>query len=217
MEQGGADDEDVHAEATGELRGLAVDPAVDVDLGTERLVAEQITRGKQLLARDVLHERLAAEPGLDGHDQHDIEQLAIRLEGGQRRRRLDRQPCRSACRPDPAQGRRDLLVDLDVEGDRIAAGVQVLIEEPTRLVDHQVGVERQLRPRPQVLDGLGAERQVRDEVGVHDVEVDPVGARLLDAMDGVLEVRQVRIEDARGDPRATVGHGYSPTPTGDGS
>ena len=84
-------------------------------------------------------------------------------------------------------------------------------------LDHQVGVERQLGPRPEVLDRLGAERQVRDEVGVHDVEVDPVGAGRLDAPDGVGQVGQVGIEDARRDPRPPAGHGYSPTPTGAGS
>ena len=52
------------------------------------------------------------------------------------------------------QGRRDLLLDLDVERDRIAAGVEVLVEEAARLVDHQVRIERQLRPPAQVLDGL---------------------------------------------------------------
>ena len=42
-------------------------------------------------------------------------------------------------------------------------------------------------------------------------------AGLLHAPDGVLQVRQVGIEDARRDPRPPAGHGYSPTPTGDGS
>ena len=69
----------------------------------------------------------------------------------------------------------------------------------------------------EVLDGLGAERQVRDEVAVHHVEVDAVGAGLLDASDGVGEVREVRVEDARRDPGPAVGHGYSPTPAGTGS
>ena len=64
---------------------------------------------------------------------------------------------------------------------------------------------------------FGAERQVRDEVGVHDVEVDPVGAGRLDAADGVGEVGQVGVEDARRDPRPAVRHGQSPTPAGTGS
>ena len=211
------DDEDVDAEPADELGGLAVDAAVDVDLATERLVAQQLARGEQLVAGDVLHERLATEARLDGHHQDDVEELRVRLERRQRRRRLDREPGRPPGCPDPAQGRRDLLLDLDVEGDRVAAGLEVLVEEAAGLVDHQVRVERQLGPRSEVLDGLGAERQVRDEVGVHDVEVDPVAARPLDPADGVRQVGQVGIEDARGDPRPTAGHGYSPTPTGDGS
>ena len=43
-EQRRSDDEDVDAEPAGELGGLAVDPAVDVDLATERPVAEQVAR-----------------------------------------------------------------------------------------------------------------------------------------------------------------------------
>ena len=85
---------------------------------------------------------------------------------------LDRQPGGPTGRPDRAQGRLDLLLDLDVERDRVAAGLEVFVEEAARLVDHQVGVERQLGPPAQVLDGLRPERQVGDEVGVHDVEVD---------------------------------------------
>ena len=38
---------------------------------------------------------------------------------------------------------------------------------------------------------------------------------LLDAPDGVARLDEVGVEDARGDPRPAVGHGYSPTPTGD--
>ena len=97
----------------------------------------------------------------------------------QRRLRLDREPGGPAGRPDPPQRRLDRLVDLDVERDRVAAGVEVLVEEPARLVDHQVGVERQPRPAPEGLDGLRAEGEIRDEVGVHHVEVDPVRATLL--------------------------------------
>ena len=49
-EQRRADDEDVDPEPAGELGGLAVDPAVDVDLAAERLVAEQVAGREQLVA-----------------------------------------------------------------------------------------------------------------------------------------------------------------------
>ena len=205
-EQRRSDDQDIDAEGAGELGGLAVDPAVDVDLAAMRLVAQDLARGQQLVPGDVLHERLPAEPGLDGHDQHDVEQLRVGLQGRQRRPGLDGQPGGAARLADRPQGRGDRLVDLDVERDRVAAGIEVLLDEAARLADHQVRVERQLGPRAKVLDGLGAERQVRDEVAVHDIEMHAVRTGLLDPSHRIGEVREVGIEDARGHPRPAVGH-----------
>ena len=54
-------------------------------------------------------------------------------------------------------------------------------------------------PRPDALDHLRAEGQVRDEVAVHDVDVDAVGALLLRPTDAVGHVRVVGVEDADGD------------------
>ena len=216
-EQRGTDDEDVDAEAAGEFGRLTVDPAVDVHLTPECLVAEQAARGEQLVAGDVFHELLPAEPGLDRHHHHDVEQLPVRLEGAQGRGRFHGQARRATGRADPPQGRGDLLLDLDVDRDRVAAGVEELLDVAARLADHQVRVERELRPRSKVLDGLGTERQVRDEVAVHDVEMDAVGTGLLDAADRVGEVREVGVEDARRDT-GTAGLGaHSPTPAGTGS
>ena len=51
-----------------------------------------------------------------------------------------------------------------------------------------------------------AERQVGHEPGVHHVEVDPVGAGLHHAADLPGQVREVGVEDARGDAGASLGH-----------
>ena len=48
---------------------------------------------------------------------------------------------------------------------------------------------------------FAAEGEIRDEVAVHHVEVDPVGAFALGAADRVGEVPEVGVEDARGDAR----------------
>ena len=74
QEQRRPDDEDVRAEAADQLGCLAVHPTVDVDLAAVELVRQELARGEQLRLRDVGHERLAAEPRLDGHDHHDVEQ-----------------------------------------------------------------------------------------------------------------------------------------------
>ena len=74
--------------AADQLGGLAVDPAVDVDLAAVELV-RQVARApaRSFALRDVGHERLAAEARLDGHDHHDVEELPVRLERGERRLR----------------------------------------------------------------------------------------------------------------------------------
>jgi len=96
---------------------------------------------------------------------------------------------------------------LDMEGGWVAACGAVFVQESPGLIDREVCVERQLRAPPDGLDGAWPERQVRDEVGVHDIEVDAIRAGCLDPTDGVAQVGQVGVEDARGDPRATGGHG----------
>ena len=50
LEQGRADDEHVDPEAADELRGLAVDPAVDVDLAPEGQVAQQLVGARRSCA-----------------------------------------------------------------------------------------------------------------------------------------------------------------------
>ena len=144
-------------------------------------------------------------------------QLAVRLQGGQRGRRPDRQTGCAPGRADPLEGRRDLLLDLDVEGDRVATRLEILIEVAARLIDHQVRIKRQLGTPAEVLDGLWPEGEVRDEVPIHDVEMDPVRSRGLHPAHRVAEVGQVRIEDARRDASPSVRHGYSPPSTGTGS
>ena len=58
---------------------------------------------------------------------------------------LDRQPGRPPGGADRSSVGAMRLVDLDVERDRVAAGVEELVDVAARLADHQVGVERQLR------------------------------------------------------------------------
>ncbi len=147
IEQRRPDDEDVDPEPADELGRLAVDPAVDVDLAAERPCGEQVSRAaRSFPGATSLHERLAAEAGLDGHDQDDVEELAVRLAAPRSGvAGLTARPGRPSRRPDPAQGRLDRLVDLDVERDRVAAGVEELVDVAAGLADHQVGVERAAR------------------------------------------------------------------------
>ena len=187
-----------------------------MNLATDRLVLEQVACRQELLAGHVLHEFLAAEARLHGHDHHDVEEGRVRLEGRQRGRRPQRKASGPARLADGPQRWHDRLLDLNVEGDRVAARIDEFVDVAARLRDHQVRVEGQARDAAERLDGSRAEGQVRHEVAVHDVEMDPVGAGLLASPDGGAQVREIGVEDARRDASSTRSH-YSPTPAGTGS
>jgi hypothetical protein len=85
---------------------------------------------------------------------------------------------------DPA-GRERLRLHLDdfllalaasPDGTRLAAGGGERLDERVGRRDHQMHVERLFRVVAERRHHVGAEGQVRDEVAVHDVDVDPVGA-----------------------------------------
>ncbi len=71
--------------------------------------------------------------------------------------------------------------------------------------DHHVHVERQLGVRPQRCQHRRAEADIRHEMPVHDVEMQPVGTGGLDRRDLLSEPGEVGGEQAGGD--GDVGHG----------
>ena len=71
---------------------------------------------------------------------------------------------------------------LDVHVDEVGARARERLDEAIRLDDHQVEVERQRRRRAERLHDRRADRDVRDELAVHHVDVNHVGARHLDRL-----------------------------------
>jgi hypothetical protein len=65
------------------------------------------------------------------------------------------------------------------------------------MLDHEMDVERKLRLFSDGGDHGGTERNVIDEVAVHDIEMEPICAGLFSAMDLVFEAREIRGEDGR--------------------
>ena len=88
---------------------------------------------------------------------------------------------------------------LDVDRDPVRAGVQVFRKRPLRVLDHQVDVEGQPRGLAQRPDDRRADRQVRHEVAVHDVDVDDVGSARFDHRQGVRQAGEVRGQQGRRD------------------
>jgi hypothetical protein len=156
------------------LDGLLVNPAVDLQPDLGAALGHQGAGAAQLGQHDV-EEMLAAETRLDGHQQQHVDlgqQVLVRLH---RRTRVDGEPGAGTRGADGAQGADRGVNGLGVNGDVARAGLGVLRRPPVRLVDHQVAVNRQRGVLEQRFDDGQAQGQVRHEVVVHDVHVQPVG------------------------------------------
>ena len=96
---------------------------------------------------------------------------------------------------------------LHMDGEARRPGVEILVERPKRLLDHQMNVEGEVRGAAEGPEDERADGQIRDEAPVHDVEVDGVGARPLAGGDLLREPPEVRRQKRGGDLHARVGHG----------
>ena len=91
---------------------------------------------------------------------------------------------------------------LDLDEDAVGAGVGELVDLALGALDHEVDLEDRARVVDLVAQGLDDDRphrDRRDEVAVHDVDVDDLGAGLEHRADLLAEPREVGGQDRRGD------------------
>ncbi len=92
----------------------------------------------------------------------------------------------------------------DMHGDDVGAGLGEGFEIGIARRDHQMHVERLLGVGPDRFDDVGADRNVRHEVAVHDVDMNPVGAGCVHRADFLAELGKIGGEDrGRDDERAS--------------
>ena len=97
---------------------------------------------------------------------------------------------------------------LDVDADLIGTGAGEGLDVGLRFGEHEMRIEKQFTAvAAEGGDGLGTEGEVRDEVAVHDIHMEPRQAQLLDdggagGEMGVVAGKQRRGEDGR------VRHGW---------
>jgi hypothetical protein len=94
--------------------------------------------------------------------------------------------------PHPPERAVQVLAGLGVHDQQAAARLDHGVEDPGRLVHHEVGLERDVHERAGGGDDVGTEGEVRHEVAVHDVPLDAVDAGLLQIDAGVAQVGEVR-------------------------
>jgi hypothetical protein len=86
-----------------------------------------------------------------------------------------------------------------MDGDDVGARRGEGIEEIIDRRDHQMNVEGQGRMGTQRVYHHRADGQIGHEMPVHHVDMDPVGARRLDAAHLFTQLREVGAQDRRGD------------------
>ena len=174
-EDGRARDKAVHPGHRRLLDGVFVDAAVDLHHDGQLAGIDQ-TAGDSNLGQHLGDELLPAEPRFDRHDQQGVElaqDLQVRLQRGAG---FDAQTGLGAGGADVA-GHADRVVGrLGMEGDVVGAGLGVRGRPAVRVVDHQMAVHRDVGRLQQRLDHRQPDGQVRYEVVVHHVDVQPVGA-----------------------------------------
>ena len=111
---------------------------------------------------------------------------------------------------DELKGPVEMAAGFLVDADHVRACGGEVRDEGVGVLDHEVAVERQFGDRPDGFDDRRPEADVRDEVAVHDIDVDDGAAATLSRGDLVSEMREVRGEDREGE----VNHDEASLPAG---
>src|SRR5205809_814494 len=82
-----------------------------------------------------------------------------------------------------------------MDGNHVRASLDEAVDVALGLLDHEVAVEFQLADAPASLHDLGPESDVRDEVTVHDIQMEDVRT-LLDRRDFSGEPAEISREQA---------------------
>ena len=111
--------------------------------------------------------------------------------------------------PGPPDRLRGIGQGLHVARHHVGAGRLEILEQPVRGFDHQMAVQGKLGVGAKGFDHHRPDRERRDEMSIHDVDVDNVGM-LLHGLDLVGQIGEIGREDRRGEPahgRIVVGAG----------
>ena len=134
------------------------------------------------------------------HHQRLVNLVQIRREAFDGRLRIQDDRVLETQLADSLQLHVQVAVRLDVHLDRLGAGRGELLQIEIGARHHQVDVAVEAGSGPLCeRDDVGAEREVRDKVRVHDVEVQRLGARGLGPENLVREPSEIGREQRRQD------------------
>ena len=157
---------------------------------------------------------LPPEARVDGHDEHEVDQVEDVGDRSHRRGGIEGDARPGAQFGDAPEGAVQVTTGLGVDDDELAARFHEPGQQPVGLVHHEVGLERDLHQRADGGDHVRPEGQVGNEAPVHHVPLDPVHAGLLEGSHLVAEAGEVGREDGRDDADGRGIHGAGPSVSG---
>ena len=82
-----------------------------------------------------------------------------------------------------------------MNGDRVGACLDKTRHVMIGVLDHEMHIDREFRIPSDQIDNCRSEGNIIDEMSIHNVAVNPVGASLLDSLDFVSQSGEVGGED----------------------
>ena len=179
---------------------LCVDTAIDFEVDWPTGLVDHLAHGLDLakLAGD---ERLAAEPGVDGHDQHEIDLVDQVVEDFGGRRRIERDAGLLAQRLDRLHRAMRVGTRFGMDGDDVGTRCGKCLKVGIDRRDHQMDVEGLGAVGFQRFDHRRADGDVRHEMPVHHVDMNPVGTGAVDRAHLFAQPRKIGRKDGRRNQR----------------
>src|SRR6185436_15328829 len=120
------------------------------------------------------NELLAAEPGIDGHDQDEVQLPDDVIEMRERGRGIQHQARLAPVLADQAYRAVDMIGSFRVEGDDVRSRFREIRDDPIHRTDHEMHVYRRLDERAYRLADERADGEIGHVVVVHYVEMHQV-------------------------------------------
>ena len=162
---------------------------------------------------------LAAETGIDGHHQHQVDQVEHVGDGRCRRGRVECHRSRDPHRGDVGQRSMQMGAGLGVHDQARAPCLHILGGHLIGRVDHQVRLERQRRVAAGGSNDRWTEGEVGDELTVHNVPLDAVDAGMFKLGNRITQAAEINRQNTRcdldrpGDGSMLTGHRVQGTGT----
>lgn len=191
-EDGTAGDEEGRTGVFDGLDGLGIDAAIDFDDSRRIAGLFQERLGLADLIDGIGNELLAAEAGVDAHDEDHVQ---LPGQAGQSRyggRRVEGDAAFHAGFVDLLQDPVEMGAGFLMNRDVLDASSGQAVDVGFRMFYHEMGIEGQLGAAAQSLDDGDAKGQVRHEMAVHQVEMDTICPLPFDILNVFSQAGEVR-------------------------